>query len=316
MTAVPEACESIGSLNGLDILPAMSPCMDSLGAFGVGNAALCMGTAAIGINKKGADVVDCLLDKLSTECICTLPADCLKLKHEKGTALLPGMALCLSALGPFGIGNGLTCLATAPITEFSTGDAIVDCLETALGVRSTTKPPSYGGGEVHCYPVGYPDKPVGYPDEPVEPDQYDRYHRNERTCSVSLPKDCTNLETLKVSDNLLTQLPLCVAAIGAYGVGNAAQCLVDTGLSSKTAGSSIINCLTTALEAHCPKQLPHACKSLATDADTQLVGDIPLCVAALGPYAAGDALTCLTKPKGTSGLEVVTCLDAALGVVV
>jgi hypothetical protein len=100
-----------------------------------------------------------------------------------------------------------------------------------------------------------------------------------------------------------------------YGVGNVAQCLVTTNINVGTLGTDLVGCLTTALSQQCLKKLPDACTNLRTDSLLELVVDIPLCTIALGPFAAGKALTCLSTSQG-SGTDIVNCLDNALGIIV
>ncbi|KAM3498005.1 hypothetical protein MY10362_008662 [Beauveria mimosiformis] len=288
VTAVPAACAAIGSLNGLAILPALAGCTLALGPYAVGNTATCLATSAISLTAEGSDVVNCVLNSLQSRCITTLPSACTKLSTESGLALIPDVALCVTALGPFAVGTALTCLATSSITSSTSGTGIVTCLETALGLQA----PTPTSGAAFCTPTS----------------------TTAPSCSAALPSACEQIGTTN-GLALLVQIPLCVTALGAFGVGNAAQCLVTTDISVSSTGSNILNCLTTALQAQCPRALPSACSNLANDNAAQLVVDIPFCTVALGPYAAGDALLCLST-SGLTGTQIVSCLDSALGIIV
>lgn len=270
-------------------MPYLAGCITALGPFAIGNSLTCLSTSAIGLDTKGSTIVSCLLNSLKAQCISKLPNSCTKLSTETGLALIPDLALCVTALGPFAVGSALTCLATSQVTDTTTGLGIVTCLETALGLRT----PSSGGngGNGGCTPTNPPP-----------------------TCSVMLPSACSSLGTIK-GLQLLVEIPFCVTALGGFGVGNAAQCLATSAISVSTVGSTIVNCLTTALSAQCPKALPSACTNLQNDPLANLAVDIPLCTVALGPYAAGDALKCLsTNP--VSGADIVTCLTNALDIIV
>ncbi|KAM3550080.1 hypothetical protein MY1884_008428 [Beauveria asiatica] len=288
VTAVPAACAAIGSLNGLAIVPALAGCTLALGPFAVGNTATCLGTSAISFTAKGSDVVNCVLNSLKSRCITTLPAACTKLPTESGLALIPDVALCVTALGPFAVGTALTCLATSSITSSTSGTGIVTCLQTALGLQA----PTPTSGAAFCTPTS----------------------TTAPSCPVKLRSACQQLGTTN-GLALLVQIPLCVTALGVFGVGNAAQCLATTDISISTTGSNVLNCLTTALQAQCPRALPSACSNLATDNAAQAVVDIPLCTVALGPYAVGDALLCLST-SGLTGTQIFSCLNNALGIIV
>ncbi|KAK2756831.1 UbiD family decarboxylase [Colletotrichum kahawae] len=133
-------------------------------------------------------------------------------------------------------------------------------------------------------------------------------------CSVSLTDSCAQLS----STNGLALAPViaaCTLELGPYAAGNVLTCLSTT-ISLTTTGQSIANCVTNALEASCPTTLPDACVNLQTSNGLALLTDIPLCTAALGPFAVGTAATCLATgaiSALTQGSSVFECLQVAFG---
>ncbi|KAF4817540.1 Aspercryptin biosynthesis cluster-specific transcription regulator atnN [Colletotrichum siamense] len=133
-------------------------------------------------------------------------------------------------------------------------------------------------------------------------------------CSVSLTDSCAQLS----STNGLALAPViaaCTLELGPYAAGNVLTCLSTT-ISLTTTGQSIANCVTNALAASCPTTLPEACVNLQTSNGLALLTDIPLCTAALGPFAVGTAATCLATgaiSALTQGSSVFECLQVAFG---
>ncbi|KAK7223378.1 hypothetical protein V2G26_011381 [Clonostachys chloroleuca] len=284
VTALPQACSQIESLKGLALIPAVPLCLAALGPFAVGNVATCLTTSSINISTAGSDIINCLTTAFEGRCINTLPQECENLKSKTGLALVPDLAICTLKLGPFAVGSALTCLSSSSITDSSTGTGVVSCLETALGLSS---PGSSNGGGDSCTPS-----------------------TGGQTCVTQLPPTCSDLQNSN-GLGLITAIPTCLASLGAYGVGNAAQCLVTTSISVSSVGSDIVNCLLNAFKETCIAELPPACSNLENDDAAKLIVDIPLCVAALGPFAVGGALTCLST-TAESGSSVVDCLKNAL----
>ncbi|CAH0030171.1 unnamed protein product [Clonostachys rhizophaga] len=284
VTALPQACSQIESLTGLALIPAVPLCLAALGPFAVGNVATCLTTSSINLSTAGSDIINCLTTAFEGRCINTLPQECENLKSTTGLALIPDLAICTLKLGPFAVGSALTCLSSSSITDSSTGTGVVSCLETALGLSS---PGSSNGGGDSCTPS-----------------------TGGQTCVTQLPPTCSGLQNSN-GLGLITAIPTCLASLGAYGVGNAAQCLVTTSISVSSVGSDIVNCLLNAFKETCIAELPPACSNLENDDAAKLIVDIPLCVAALGPFAVGGALTCLST-TAESGSSVVDCLKNAL----
>lgn len=242
----------------------------------------------------GSDVVTCLKNSLSSQCISTLPAPCTALESETGLDLLADVGVCVTELGPFAIGAAAQCLATSLITGDTDGYTIVACLYDALGLSPEPTPTSVVL-EVACPAVASPH------------------------CDVNLPRDCKGLAG-DVGLGTAVDALLCTADLGIYAVGNVALCLATDVITDATTGDSVLTCLVQALDETCPTVLPSACLKLNNDVGaTELIVDISLCIVALGPYAAGEALVCLS----TSGLDdsslgsgIVDCLETALDIAV
>ncbi|KAF3798787.1 hypothetical protein GCG54_00008243 [Colletotrichum gloeosporioides] len=125
---VPAPCESLSTVDGLALIPAIPACTAALGAFAVGNAATCIATTAISVTTTGSSIVSCLENALSATCISTLPQACLDLAGDDAVALAVDLPLCVTALGPFATGAALVC-TTSGLTN---GDSVVQCLNNAL----------------------------------------------------------------------------------------------------------------------------------------------------------------------------------------
>lgn len=270
---LPLACRNLQTSDGLELLTTIPLCTVALGTFVVGDTAKCLVMTGITITSKGASIVTCLNNALKSNCITALPAACVALTGLSGANLVSNVATCVTALGPVAVEKVLECTTRG----LTTGDDIIACLLTTLGLPS---------GEGSCTPVSPP-----------------------KACVTALPAPCTALGAI-TGLGLLTELPLCVAALGAYAVGAVTTCLNPANILRTTAGSGIVTCVLTALKGTCITSLPAACAKLATDNAAQLVADIPLCTVALGPFAAGAAAACLTA--GGTGQTIVNCLTGAL----
>lgn len=251
-------------------------------------------TSDIKLNTIGTDVVSCLQNSLSSQCISTLPAPCTALETETGLGLVADIAVCVVELGPFAVGAAAQCLATSVITADSNGFTIVACLYDALGLSPDPTPTSVVI-EIDCPAVASPH------------------------CNVNLPSDCKGLAGA-IGLGTAVDAVLCTADLGIYAVGNVLQCLATDVITTTTTGDSILTCLVQALDDSCPAVLPSACLALNNDVGAaELILDIPLCIVALGPYAAGDALVCLSTTglvDSSLGSGIVDCLESALGIVV
>ncbi|KAK1986518.1 hypothetical protein LZ30DRAFT_685374 [Colletotrichum cereale] len=110
---------------------------------------------------------------------------------------------------------------------------------------------------------------------------------------------------------IIAAIPGCTVALGAFRVGNAASCLATNVIGPLSVGQDIGTCLTTAFSATCISALPAPFLGLAGNNVAQLFVNLPLCEAALGPFAAGAALTCLSS-GATNGGSVISCLNGSL----
>lgn len=242
----------------------------------VGKVGECLITTSLGLSSKGKTVVNCLLGAITDQCINTLPSGCAGLEGATGLALVPKIAECTLQLGPFAVGETLTCL-TKGLTK---GDDIISCLLNALGLSA----PSPGGGGA-CVPGG-------------------------QACVKTLPEPCDALKSFNGLD-LLQNLAGCTASLGVLGASAATRCLAPSTILGITKGSNLVSCLLDALSGVCIAALPASCSGLADLDVVQLAANLPKCVADLGPFAVGPALDCLTPSKG-SGKDIVQCVTAAV----
>lgn len=274
------------------VIPA-AVCLTSLGVFGVGSALTCL-TTDLKFNTVGSTVVDCLNTAFAAKCIDTLPAPCVSIESDTGLALVADIGVCVVELGPFAIGAVAQCLSTTGINAQSQGYTIVACLYEALGLSPDPSPTSVVL-EIPCPAVASPH------------------------CDVNLPRDCKGLAG-DIGLATAVDAVLCLADLGIYAVGNVAMCLATDVITIDTTGDSILTCLAQALDETCPAALPSACLALNSDVGVaELILDIPLCIVALGPYAAGDALVCLSTTgldDASLGSGIVNCLEGAFNIIV
>ncbi|CAK7222060.1 hypothetical protein SEUCBS140593_004769, partial [Sporothrix eucalyptigena] len=277
------------------VIPA-GLCLTALGPYAVGNVAECLSASNIGLFTAGTTLTSCLTNALSATCITSLPAECTNLATETGAvALAVDIPLCIAELGPFAIGTALTCLSTSNLLSTSAGYNVVSCLYTALNLQPYSGQSTTTVVDIPCPASG------------------------STTCDITLPDTCKDLAG-QVGLGVAVDAILCTADLGVFAVGNVLSCLATDVITTATTGNSIISCLTTALEDQCPATLPSACAKLSTDVGVvAITADIALCTLALGPYAVGDALTCLSTTglsDSSLGSGIVSCLDSALNIVV
>jgi hypothetical protein len=227
------------------------------------------------------------LTALEGRCITTLPDACVSLEESNGLELVADVAVCAVALGPFAVGSAATCLATGSITASTEGASIVECLRIAFGFDSGTGTVTDG---VLC----------------VEPTPTP----NPQPICATVPEPCQNLAD---TDGLalIAAIPVCTVALGGFAVGNVATCLGTDLITENTLGETVVGCLEDALSETCITSLPEPCLDLAGNTVVELALNVPLCTAALGPFAAGAALTCLTSGL-TNGNSIVDCLNDAI----
>jgi hypothetical protein len=212
------------------------------------------------------------------------------LQDSNGLALVADVGLCTVALGPFAIGSAATCLATGTIGSSTTGVSIVDCLEIAFGFQS-------GVTTVTDFSLCNPGATAAPTTVPSQ------------VCA-EVPPPCQDLASVN-GLALIAAIPACTASLGVFAVGNVATCLGTDLISSNTLGQTLVTCLGNALEDQCIDSLPEPCLDLEDNNAVQLAINIPLCTAALGPFAVGATATCLTSGL-TNGNSVITCLEESL----
>lgn len=294
VTALPASCEDLENYNGLvNLAVPAAACLVDLGAFGVGSALTCL-TTDLKVTTLGSTVVDCLNTAFEAKCISELPKPCRDLEDVNGVGLVADIALCVVELGPFAVGAAAQCLATNGIDANSHGFTIVACLYEALSL-SPEPTATTEVIEIDCPAVASPH------------------------CDVNLPRDCKGLAG-NVGLGTAVDAVLCTADLGIYAVGSVAECLATDLITETTTGDSILTCLFQALDETCPSTLPPNCEGLNGKVGlTQIALQIPLCIVALGPYAAGDALVCLSTTgldDASLGSSIVDCLEHALDIVV
>ncbi|KAM9883424.1 hypothetical protein VD0002_g1098 [Verticillium dahliae] len=229
---------------------------------------------------------DCVVTALEARCITTLPDACASLSSSNGLALVGNIAGCTVALGPFALGSAATCLSTGSITSSTTGASVVECLEIAFGIRS---------GTVTITDPALCATPTPTPVVPV---------------CAEVPAPCQDLGNVN-GLALVAAIPLCTSALGVFAVGNVATCLGTDLISQNTLGTTVVGCLEDALQSTCISELPGPCQDLQDNTVVELAINLPLCTAALGPFAVGNTLTCLTSGLG-NGNSVIECLNASL----
>ncbi|KAG6178711.1 hypothetical protein E4U36_006210 [Claviceps purpurea] len=314
----PEACRKIGDISdanaGSQLASQLAECTAALGPFAEdSNVSNCTGNVALG----PGPILACVTNALSDVCITAFPSACTNLLDVPAAQLSSVAPQCAHALGPFLVDDTDECL-TGTLTS---GDAVVSCLEKALGLSAcvpTASDESTQVGnlatETEAITLPLPSQVQSIVNEvtsllPTLP--------TLPTCSASppvcasVPQDCNAIG--KISGlGAVTQLPgqivKCTTALGSFATNPAvASCLSNVAQGP----TAIVNCLTTSLKSVCITELPGACKDLVSASAAQLVMNAPQCTLALGPFLVHDAAQCLNAL--TSGVDVVTCLQKAIG---
>ncbi|KAG6076919.1 hypothetical protein E4U33_001574 [Claviceps sp. LM78 group G4] len=345
--SVPQDCNAIGKISGLGAVTQLPgqivKCTTALGSFATNPAvASCLSNVAQGPTA----IVNCLTTSLKSVCITALPGACTNLLGEPA-AQLPSVApQCALALGPFLVNDANQCL-TGTLTS---GDAVVSCLEKALGLSACV--PTASGGSMQVSNLAtktaaltlpftsqvqtvvegvttrLPVVSVSVPIAEIESDISSvvgvitnvvpsNTIPPVATCSAgppicaSVPQDCNAIG--KISGlGAVTQLPGQIVKCTTALGSFATNPAVASCLSNVAQGPrAIVNCLTTSLKSVCITELPGACKNLASVSAAQLVINAPQCTLALGPFLVNDATQCFNALA--SGVNVVTCLQKAIG---
>ncbi|KAG6242437.1 hypothetical protein E4U24_005720 [Claviceps purpurea] len=291
ITELPGACTNLLGEPAAQ-LPSVAPqCALALGPFLVNDASQCLNALTSGL-----DVVSCLEKALGlSACVPTASGE----STQVGSLATKTEALTLPL--PSKVTTFLPTLPTQP----SQVQSIVEGVTTRLPIVSVSVPIAEIDSKISSV-VGVITNVI--PSNTVAP---------VATCSAgppvcaSVPQDCNAIG--KISGlGAVTQLPgqivKCTTALGSFATNPAvASCLSNVAQGP----TAIVNCLTTSLKSVCITELPGACKDLVSVSAAQLVMNAPQCTLALGPFLVHDAAQCLNAL--TSGVDVVTCLQKAIG---
>ncbi|KAG6170306.1 hypothetical protein E4U27_007420 [Claviceps purpurea] len=291
ITELPGACTNLLGKPAAQ-LPSVAPqCALALGPFLVNDASQCLNALTSGL-----DVVSCLEKALGlSACLSTVSG---------GGTQVGNLATKTEALTLPLASKVTTFLPTLP-TQPSQVQSIVEGVTTRLPTVSVSVPIAEIDSKISSV-VGVITNVI--PSNTVAP---------VATCSAgppvcaSVPQDCNAIG--KISGlGAVTQLPgqivKCTTALGSFATNPAvASCLSNVAQGP----TAIVNCLTTSLKSVCITELPGACKDLVSASAAQLVMNAPQCTLALGPFLVHDAAQCLNAL--TSGVDVVTCLQKAIG---
>ncbi|KAG6211253.1 hypothetical protein E4U34_007289 [Claviceps purpurea] len=291
ITELPGACTNLLGKPAAQ-LPSVAPqCALALGPFLVNDASQCLNALTSGL-----DVVSCLEKALGlSACLSTVSG---------GGTQVGNLATKTEALTLPLSSKVTTFLPTLP-TQPSQVQSIVEGVTTRLPTVSVSVPIAEIDSKISSV-VGVITNVI--PSNTVAP---------VATCSAgppvcaSVPQDCNAIG--KISGlGAVTQLPgqivKCTTALGSFATNPAvASCLSNVAQGP----TAIVNCLTTSLKSVCITELPGACKDLVSASAAQLVMNAPQCTLALGPFLVHDAAQCLNAL--TSGVDVVTCLQKAIG---
>ncbi|KAG6298698.1 hypothetical protein E4U45_004906 [Claviceps purpurea] len=291
ITELPGACTNLLGEPAAQ-LPSVAPqCALALGPFLVNDASQCLNALTSGV-----DVVSCLEKALGlSACLSTVSG---------GGTQVGNLATKTEALTLPLSSKVTTFLPTLP-TQPSQVQSIVEGVTTRLPIVSVSVPIAEIDSKISSV-VGVITNVI--PSNTVAP---------VATCSAgppvcaSVPQDCNAIG--KISGlGAVTQLPgqivKCTTALGSFATNPAvASCLSNVAQGP----TAIVNCLTTSLKSVCITELPGACKDLVSASAAQLVMNAPQCTLALGPFLVHDAAQCLNAL--TSGVDVVTCLQKAIG---
>ncbi|KAG6237685.1 hypothetical protein E4U24_007397, partial [Claviceps purpurea] len=129
----PEACRKIGDISdanaGSQLASQLAECTAALGPFAEdSNVSNCTGNVALG----PGPILACVTNALSDVCITAFPSACTNLLDVPAAQLSSVAPQCAHALGPFLVDDTDECL-TGTLTS---GDAVVSCLEKALGLSA------------------------------------------------------------------------------------------------------------------------------------------------------------------------------------
>ncbi|KAG6122467.1 hypothetical protein E4U13_002369 [Claviceps humidiphila] len=291
ITELPGACTNLIGEPAAQ-LPSVAPqCALALGPFLVSDASQCLNALTSGV-----DVVSCLQKAIGlSACVPTASGggtqvDNLATETEVLTLPLPSKVQSI-------VDEVTTLLPTLP----SMVQTVVEGVTTSLPILSVSLPVDQISSIIGAITNVVPSNTIP----------------SLATCSAgppvcaSVPQDCNAIG--KISGlGAVTQLPgqivKCTTALGSFAANPAvASCLSNVAQGP----TAIVNCLTTSLKSVCITELPGACTNLLGEPAAQLASVAPQCALALGPFLVSDASQCLNAL--TSGVDVVSCLQKALG---
>ncbi|KAG6110525.1 hypothetical protein E4U14_002758, partial [Claviceps sp. LM454 group G7] len=319
----PEACRKIGDISDADsgsqLAPQVAECTAALGPYAKDpNVLICIGNVAIG----PGHILACLTNALSEVCITALPGACTNLLGVPATQLSSATPQCGLALGPFLVDDSNKCL-TGTLTS---GDAVVSCLEKALGLTVCVPTPSGGSTKLSNLATETEALTLPLPSEVQS-------ILNEVTGLVptlltlpTLPSSPTLPSEVQSIVNEVTSLlptsPLLPSEV--QSIVNEITTLLPT---LPTEVQSIVNEITTLLPTlptlpTCSAS-PPVCASVPQDCNaigkisglgavTQLPEQIVKCTTALGSFAASPAVASCLGNMAQGPTAIVNCLTTSL----
>ncbi|KAG5955823.1 hypothetical protein E4U56_007015 [Claviceps arundinis] len=310
----PEACRKIGDISDADagsqLAPQVAECTVALGPFAKNpNVLTCVGNVALG----PGPIFACLTKALSEVCITALPGACTNLFGVAATQLSSVTPQCGLALGPFLVDDSNKCLTGT----LASGDAVVSCLEKALGL--TVCVPTASGESTQVGNLATKTEALTLP-LPSEVQSI----LNEVTSLVATFPTSPTLpsEVQSIVDEVTSLLPTLPSE--AQSIVNEITTLLPT-LPSEV--QSIVNEITTLLPTlpvlpTCSAG-PPVCASVPQDCNaigkisglgavTQLPEQIIKCTTALGSFAGNPAVASCLDNMAQGPTAIVNCLTTSL----
>ncbi|KAG5987320.1 hypothetical protein E4U52_007709, partial [Claviceps spartinae] len=295
----PEACRKIGDISDADagsqLAPQVAECTAALGPFAKEpNVLICIGNVAL----EPGHILACLRNALNEVCITALPGACTNLLGEPATHLSSAAPQCGLALGPFLVDESNECL-TGTLTS---GDAVVSCLEKALGLTVCVPTPSGGSTKVSNLATETEALTLPLPSE---------VHSilNEVTGLVptlpTLPSSPTSpSEVQSIVNEMTTLLPTLPTEV--QSVMNEITSLLPTLPTLPTCSASPPVCAS----------VPQDCNAIekigGLGTVTQLPGQIVKCTTALGSFATNPAVASCLSNVAQGPTAIVNCLTTSL----
>ncbi|KID68796.1 hypothetical protein MAN_03652, partial [Metarhizium hybridum] len=204
---LPDACTGLAGQHGVSLANNVAACTVQLGPFAVGKTSECLkGSFFGGGFFDGDDVVACLRGTTGLGLSTCAPAG------PACVSALPPECDLLGGLNGLDIGLSKLQGCAKAIGSYAGGVA-AKCLNPAAIVQTTL-----GGGVVACLRDALKD-----------------------VCIPTLPEACFNLITVG-GDQLTTQLPQCIDALGPFKSGAVLDCI-----TKPTSGPGVVLCLNKAI---------------------------------------------------------------------